>query len=403
MKYKIKNNMKKFVKSKDTFTMIEVVIIIIVAMILGVSIGAVISYHNSFDDNNIQEFIDTYNDISNNYYDEVDKNLLIEYAIAGMIESLDDPYSEYLDIEESESFNQSVNGNYVGIGTTVGVSVDGVAYILGVFENSPASEVGLEVNDIILKIDEEDVSNTDMDTLTGLIKGEENTKVTLLIKRGDEELSFELERAVVDLPSVTNEVIEEDGKKIGVLSVSMFAANTYDQFEEQLNELEDQDIESLIIDVRGNPGGHLTQVSDMLSLFLNEGDILYQLETKGKIEKYKDETEESRNYPIVVLVDGSSASASELFTVGLKESYEKIDIIGVNTYGKGSVQEAYDLDSGSTYKYTVQKWLSPEGNSIDEVGVAPTEEVVLDEIYFTDPTIENDNQFQKALEILKNK
>ena len=404
MKKKFKKKFNNFFKNKDTFTVVEVVIIIMVAMLLGVVIGAVISYHNSFNDNNVQEFIDVYNDISNNYYDDkLDKEKLVEAGIEGMINSLDDPYSEYFNVEESESFNQSVNGNYVGIGTTVAVDQEGIAYILGVFENSPAYESGLKVNDIFVKIDKTDVSKTDIDTLTGLIKGEAGSFVNIVVKRGDEELSFKLKREVVDIPSVSSKLVEEDGKKIGVLNVSMFASNTYEQFNKELDDLESKEIDSLIIDVRSNPGGHLNQVSSMLSLFLDKGKVLYQLESKGKVEKFLDETKESRDYPIVVLVDGMSASASELFSVGLKESYKNIDIVGVQTYGKGSVQEAYEIGSGSTYKYTVQKWLSPKGNSIDKLGVSPTVEVKLDEKYLNGPTLENDNQYQKALEILKSK
>ena len=192
------------------------------------------------------------------------------------------------------------------------------------------------------------------------------------------------------------------GKNIGYIVINSFANNTYDQFKEQLEKLETKSIVGLIIDVRDNSGGYLHSVTSMLDMFLPKGTMIYQIQDKKTTYKYTSKTNESRNYPIAVLVNKASASASEILAVGLKESYGA-DVVGTYTYGKGTVQVTKDLSDGSMIKYTIQKWLSPKGNWINEVGVAPTYEVELSDLYEQNPNEENDNQLQKALEIISNK
>jgi len=189
---------------------------------------------------------------------------------------------------------------------------------------------------------------------------------------------------------------------VGVIVVDVFAANTYKQFKNELLDLENKKIDSLIIDVRDNSGGYLTVVSDILSLFLNKSKVMYQLETKGKKEVVHALTNAERKYPVVVLVNKGSASASEILAAAMKESYGA-KVVGVSTYGKGTVQRAYSLKSGATVKYTTQKWLTPKGNWIHEIGVEPTIVEELNENYYQTLQDEDDNQLQKAISVLSEK
>ena len=194
-----------------------------------------------------------------------------------------------------------------------------------------------------------------------------------------------------------------NNKKIGYVQIEIFSANIFDQFKQAMKSLESENISSLVIDVRNNPGGYLSQVTDILSLFMNQNQVLYQLDTKGKTEKiYGTSKKATYNYPVVVLINEESASAAEILAGAFKETY-KADIIGVNSYGKGTVQKTGDLNSGDTIKYTVQKWLTPNGNWINETGIEPTEKVQLQVPVTETITEENDNQLQKALEIASQK
>ncbi len=413
----MKNKIKKIVSSKkkaikeiknkskisqDRFTTNEVIIVIIVAMIFGLAMGAIITYNSNFSSvKGMDKFTEAYKDIVSNYYEDVNEEDLINAAIKGMIESLDDPHATYYNEEETEAFNQSVDGNYVGIGVTVQASVeDNKTIVVDMFENSPAKEAGIKINDQIIKVDDKDVTNMDINDLTDLIKGEANTDVKITVLRDGKEIELNVTRKVIDIPSVESEVLEENNQKIGYIAVSVIAGNTYKQFYDQLTDLEDKNIESLIIDFRGNPGGHLDQIEMMMELFLEKDEVLYQLETKGKKEKFYDESKTHRDYEIVVITNQASASAAELFAAAIKESYPKGTILGETTYGKGSVQQASELEDGTSFKYTIQQWLTPKGNSIDKKGIEPDVEIKLADEYFMDPSQENDNQLQEAIKLL---
>ena len=238
-----------------------------------------------------------------------------------------------------------------------------------------------------------------LNEVSDLIKGKSGTKVELTILREGKEETIEVTRGKVDIESVTSKIISKGDKKIGVINISVFANNTYDQFVKVEKELEESGIDSLILDLRGNSGGYLTTVKSIAELFLNKNDIIYQLDTKGKIEKVINKKAPTIKLKTAVLVNKASASASEILTAALKENLSS-PVIGVTTYGKGKVQKTRTLSSGAMIKYTIQNWLTPEGNEIEGKGVAPTDEVELDEKYYVNPTDENDNQLQKALEIM---
>lgn len=389
-------------KDKSVFSVLEVILIIIISILFGLIVGYFISYtkNNNIKDNNLREIVSTYNDITNEFYEDIDKDKLTDAAIKGMVESLNDPYSNYMDGEVSDEFNETIEGSFTGIGVVI---QDGEEYttVVEVYEDSPAKKSGIEVNDVIIKVNGEDVKGVSGSDLAKRIRGKSGTKLTVSVLRDGKELEIELVRGKVDLISVTDKIIEYDGKNIGYIGISNFAANTYSQFYKSLKALESKKVDSLIIDVRGNPGGHLQQTKQILSLFFNSKTVLYQIESKGSKEKVYSYSNESRKYPVAILIDNGSASASEIVAACFKDNYKKAYIVGTNTFGKGTVQKSQTLSNGTTIKYTTEKWLTPKGKSINEKGVSPTIEVNQQDSYYEDPKDENDLILQEALKQLK--
>lgn len=400
----IKKKINKQINGKDiaSFSILEVILIILISILFGVIVGYFINYskNDTTKDSNLNEIVSTYNTLVNNYYGKVDKNKLSDAAIKGMVESLGDPYSNYMSGESADEFNESIEGSFSGIGVVI---QGGEEYttIIEVYEDAPANKAGLKVGDVIIKVNGDDVKGKTGTELAKMIRGKKGTKVNLTIKRGEEELNIDITRDVVDLISVTDKIIEYEGKNIGYIRIDSFAANTYSQFYKSLRALENKKIDSLIIDVRSNPGGHLQQTKQILSLFFDSNTVLYQIKSKGKVEKAYSYSNEKRKYPIAILIDSGSASASEILASCFKENYKKIFIVGTTTYGKGTVQKTQTLKNGTTIKYTTETWLTSKGKSINKLGVTPTVEVKLDDAYFENPSDDTDNQLKLALEKLK--
>ncbi len=392
---------KKLRNKKYTFNFIELISIIIVSLFLGTIIGNIITYDkenivfNSIPEE-LDEFVSTYNTINNSYYKKVSKDKLVDAAIEGMLSSLDDPYSEYMNKTDSTEFNETVNGEYDGIGITI-ISDNDAVKIVSVFDNSPAKKIGLKAGDEITSINDEKVANKNTEQISKLIKNSKKVKIKVI--RDNEEKEYTIKKGTVDIPSVTSKMIDKDNK-IGYISISIFSSNTYKEFNKALEKLEKNNMKALVIDVRNNPGGHLDQVSDIIDLFLNKNDVMYQIKNNGKKKKVYAATNSKRKYKIAVLINKNSASASEILAAALKDSYNS-SVVGVNSYGKGSVQKQYKLSNGSSIKYTVKKWYTPKGESIDKKGVEPTEIIEQSENYFNNPSIDNDTQLQKAIEIVK--
>ncbi len=398
-----KNIIEKVKVSKLNFNLFEVIIIVIISISLGTIIGSSIIYSNdkiaiTKIPKELDEFVKTYNNINENYYKKIKKEDLVDAAIEGMINSLDDPYSNYMSESDTETFNETIDGEYVGIGVTISIEED-YAQILEVADNSPAKSAGLKVNDKIIEIDNKKIKGKSIEEISNLVKGKKNSKIKLKVLRNDKELEFTLKRKPVEISSIESKVIEQNDKKIGYIYIDVFAANTYKQFKNNLNKLESKNIDSLIIDVRNNPGGHLNQVTKILELFLDKNKVLYQIKVKNNTTKVYSTTKDKRNYNIAVLINSSSASAAEILASAIKESYHGT-IVGITSHGKGTVQKSYELNNGTSLKYTTEEWLTPNGNSINKKGVIPDEEVKLDEDYYNEGTDEFDNQLQKAIEII---
>ena len=385
-------------------------VIVIMFFSLGLGFFACLSFVKIFNNgrsymalsNDLSKFVDTYYAIKDNYYGELDNEKLVDSAIKGMISAVGDEYTSYSDTDDADNFKQTVSGIYEGIGCTVGVNLDNKIVVVDMFKDSPAEKAGLKVGDIIIKIDGEDFIGKSSTDMSNYVKSSKNSKVVLTIIRDEETMELDVERKKIEIPYVSGEVITKDDMKIGYIDISLFSSTIYDQFKRELEELEKENISGLVIDVRGNSGGYLSGVTDILNLFLKKGDVIYQLESGNKKQIKKDTTKEKRDYPVAVLVNGGSASASEILASAIKESYNGY-VVGTKTYGKGTVQQTTTLPDGSMVKYTVQKWLTPNGNWINEVGVEPTDIVELDISYAENPSMENDNQLQKALELVTKK
>lgn len=393
-----------FSKEKESYSFDEVFSITIFSLLLGVlacfSILTILNKGKNYFvlSKELAKFVDAYEAIVDNYYKEVDKDKLVESAINGMVSSIGDEYTSYSDKDVTDNFNEAVNGKYMGIGALIMKSEKDLV-IYKIFEDSPSYRAGLKDGDIILKLDDKDTKDMSVNDIASIVKNDTNKEVKLLVKRGEENLDITIVKDMVELPVVSGKVINHNDKKIGYISLSIFSSVASEQFNKQLVKLEKEGISGLVIDVRGNSGGYLTTVTDIASYFLKKGDIIYKLEVNDKVTVRKDKTKESRDYPVAVLIDKNSASASEILASSIKESYNGY-VVGTNSYGKGTVQQTLVLSDGSMIKYTIEKWLTPLGNWINEEGVIPTNYVELSSEYLNNPVFENDNQLNEALELV---
>lgn len=398
------DNVKEIVTiQKEGFSYPEMVIIMIIAILFGFLIGNVVSFSkndgsSSSVPSDLKEFVATYNDIVNNYYTSVNKEELIDAGIKGMINYLDDPYATYFDGTNSTTFNQTLEGNYEGIGVEV-TNDNNKVKVSKVFDDTPAKKAGIKVGDYITKVNGESTEGKTLSEVVSSIKNVKSKEVEITITRDNQEKVLKVTRATVDMPYTSSKVYEQNGKKIGYLKIEMFSNNIGKQVKKELTSLEKQKIDKLVIDVRDNPGGYLTQVTDILSLFMTKKDVIYQLQTKDKKQKvYGTSSKVTYKYPVTVIINENSASASEILASAFKETYGA-EVVGVNSYGKGTVQKTGDLRNGDTIKYTVQKWLTPKGTWINEKGVTPTKEVKLELADGETLTEDNDTQLKAAIEL----
>lgn len=406
-KLKMENffNILNFDLENDSkFSIFEVVIIIFISIVFGIIVGYVLTYTRSplgsvKSNSKLSEIISTYNSIKDNYYKEIDDDTLVNAAVSGMIGSLDDKYSNYMDSSTTDSFNESVEGSFVGIGITI--MYDGeYNKIIAVDDKGPSNKI-LKVDDLIVEVSGKDVRGIYGDDLKKLIRGKVGTTVKIKVLRNNKNLTFSIKRTNIEIETVKSNYFDVESKRIGYLDVDVISSNTYKQFNKNLKRLENKNIDSLIIDLRDNPGGHLSQTKEILSMFFNKKTVLYQLKDKNTKKKIYSSSNETRSYPIVILVNDGSASASEIITSCFIENYNNIKVVGTTTYGKGTVQQSHQLSTGTSIKYTVQEWLTSKGKSINEKGIKPDEELFMNSEYYSNPTYNTDNQLQKAIEILK--
>ncbi|MCC2251063.1 peptidoglycan-binding protein [Virgibacillus sp. AGTR] len=326
-----------------------------------------------------------FNLIKENYLEVVDDQQLIEGAIQGMLTSLEDPYSSYMDVETMKQFNEQIESSFEGIGAEVSMVNDTVT-IVAPIKDSPAEKAGLRPNDQVLQVDGESLDGLNLNEAVAKIRGEKGSKVELEIQRAgvSEPFNVTITRDTIPVETVYSKTETVDGKKTGIIEITNFSERTADEFTEQLDKMEKDGIKGLVIDVRGNPGGLLDVVEDILKQFVPNDMPYVQVEDQnGEKSPSYSELEERKEYPISVLIDEGSASASEILAVAMKEM--GYDVVGQTSFGKGTVQQAVPLGDGSTIKLTFFKWLSPEGNWIHEKGVKPTIEAKQADYYYTNP------------------
>lgn len=393
---------KKIKNKKDkiaTFNLIEVIVIIIMtSLVVSVSTGIIVykNYYKidktSSNKDYLKELEYAYNNILNSYVEKVDEKELTNAAIKGMYNYLGDPYTSYLDKDSTDNLMDRLKGEYKGIGVEITTNESGTV-VMTVFENSPAEEAGIMVGDIITKVKGLDVNGKTTSEVSNMIKST-NGNVEIEVNRGGITKTLTLKVSTVSIKSV----VKNKYDKTGYLRIETFSNTTYKQFKESLETLEKDGIENLIVDVRNNGGGFLNSAVEIAELFVEKGKPIYGLQTKDKKEMYKDTTKEKRDYKVIVLINGGSASASEVLAVALKESYGAT-LLGTKSYGKGTVQDTSELESGGMIKYTTAYWLTPKGVTINEKGLTPDIEVTGS---FKDGmTLENDVELQTAINNLK--
>ncbi|GAB6255693.1 lmo1851 family serine protease [Peribacillus sp. NPDC055009] len=335
----------------------------------------------------------TYDKIKDNYYEEVDEEKLVDGAINGMIKSLDDPYSAYMDKKEASSFHESISSSFEGIGAEI-QEQDGKIMVVSPIKGSPAEKAGVKPNDIILSVDGKSVEGLSSSEAVLKIRGEKGTKVDLSISRAGESAPIELtiKRDTIPIETVYAEMLDDGVAKIQVTS---FSEHTVQELKTALEEMSKKDMKGLVLDLRGNPGGLLDQAIEMASLFIPNGEVVLQVEDRSGeklVEKSKNDGE--LKIPVVVLIDDGSASASEIVAAAVSESAD-IPLIGVKSFGKGTVQTAEDFKDGSNFKYTAAKWLTPEGNWIHKKGIKPDITVKLPD-YASLPYISPDKELKAS-------
>ncbi len=333
----------------------------------------------------MQKFEMAYELINQHYLEDMESDELIEGAIEGMLESLDDPFSSYMDKDMMSEFNEQIEASFEGIGAEVSLE-DDIVTIISPIKGSPAEQTGLRPKDQILKIDDESIEGYGLQEAVDLIRGEKGSEVVLEIRRPGTSDPFDvtITRDTIPLETVEGFVEEVDGHKTGILKVTSFAETTADDFIKEIEGFEEEGIEGLVIDVRGNPGGLLDQVESMLQEFVPSDMPYLQIEDQqGNKDPFYSTLSEKKPYPVTVVIDEGSASASEILAVALQDV--GYDIVGVPSFGKGTVQQVADLNDGTNIKLTMFKWLSPEGNWINEVGIEPNVEVELPAYYYTTP------------------
>lgn len=335
--------------------------------------------------------------IDEEYLDEKDESSLREGLYAGLLAGLKDPYSTYYTAEQYKELNTSNEGSYVGIGAVLQKDDTGGAKIIQLYEGGPGEQAGLRKGDVIKAVDGADVTDKETSDIASMVRDSENASVMLTIQRENEEKTRDVKVEIrdVEIQTVSHEMLSGD---TGYIRISEFSEVTSNQYKKAFADLKDQGMKKLVVDLRDNPGGLLTAVCGVLRQILPEGLIVYTEDKNGKREEEICDGKNELDMPLAVLVNGNSASASEIFAGAVKD-YGIGTIVGTTTYGKGVVQTIQPLTDGSAVKITIAKYFTPKGNDINKKGITPDVEAELsgDITDWTELTHKEDAQLQTAL------
>ena len=344
----------------------------------------------------IEKLLDKY------YLYDVDEDAMEEGLYAGVLSGLDDPYTVYYSKEEADEYKESMSGTFQGIGVTIVSDKDtGTVKINRVYEDSPAEAAGLKAGDYFVKVAGKSCKDMDVTAVASAVRGDAGTTVDITVSRDGEELDFTIERQSIDAQTVDSYMLDD---AIGYIYVMEFDTNTYDAFDAAYKNLQEQGMKGLIIDLRENPGGDVNVCTKMLDDLLPKELFVYTEDKNGTVQNYEGTGDDQIDIPLVLLVNGDSASASEIFT-GALQDYGVATVIGTTTYGKGVVQVLLNLDDGSMIKVTTANYYTPKGRNLNGEGITPDIEVELDGslgyVLGDKPVSDNDAQLQKAIEVLK--
>ena len=346
-----------------------------------------------------------YNTIDDYYLNEIDNNKIQDGIYKGMVDSLGDQYTVYYNAEEYKQFTTSSSGTYCGIGVVVSQNVStGAITIVKTFKKGSGEKEGMLAGDIIYKIEGKKIAGLELSKVVAKIKGEEGTFVKVTVLRNGKEIEFNLERRELEIDTVTYRIEEKDGKKIGYIAVSEFDEVTASQFKSAIDELEKEGIQGLVIDLRDNPGGLLDVTCEMLDRMIKKGVLVYTVDKNGRRVDEEAVDNLSFDKPVAILVNGNSASASEVFSGAMKD-YNAAVLVGTRTFGKGIVQSIVPFGDGTAMKVTVSKYYTPNGVNIHGTGIEPDVEEKLNSKALKDGKLERkeDNQLEKALDVVIDK
>lgn len=391
---------------KKAYNLLQVIIIIVITSIIsGITVGVIInnnistssgiSYSELLNDNKVQEFLNVYSTLLTDYYEEVDKDELMNNAIKAMTDYLDESYTTYLDENQTDKLNESLNKTYDGIGISISQNK-----VINVVYNSPAAKAGIIPGDLIQKINDEDVTLLSANDITKLISTIDDN-INIEISRNGEIFIYNLQKATLPYPAISYYIYNDSS--IGYLKINVFSNKLDEEVRYAIDYFKDQNITGLVMDLRNNYGGYLEQAEKVSSLFLNKGETIYYLENKEEVKKVINEENKIIDVPIIIITNKQTASSAEILTSALIEN-EKAISIGQITYGKGKVQHMFRMKDGSTVKYTSSNWLTPKKKSINNKGIEPSY-IVENEIVFEDEnqTIIKDvidSQLNFAIELL---
>ncbi|GAW93175.1 S41 family peptidase [Calderihabitans maritimus] len=374
--------------------------IVVTFIVITATLGVVVASNYS----HLGRFVKVVSLIKTQALEPVSMAELVDGAMKGMVEALKDPYSVYMEPKAYKHLETHIKGTYGGVGLLITMEKGNKLTVVSPFKGTPAHRAGIKAGDVIVKIDDRETVDMDIETAANLMKGHPGTQVTLWVQREgvDKLLKFEVTRDKIKIPSVNGQILE-DYPEIAYINITMFNEHTGRELGELLAELKEKEFKGIILDLRNNPGGSLSAAIDVAGYFIPKGPVVYLV---SKHETIPHNTEGRREkYPLVVLVNKGSASASEIVAGAIKDTNSGI-IVGETTFGKGLVQTVFQLDGGAAVKLTTAKYLTPAKNDIHEKGIKPDVEVKLDpelesQILMHAPDTEKDAQLLKAIEILQ--
>lgn len=370
-----------------------IIAVLLIAIISSISTLGLIYYALGFNEqgfSNLMRFITAYRFIETKYVNDTDDVKLIDGAIDGMVKSLNDPHSNYLSPKMYKTLMEQTEGSFAGIGVVMGMDNEQKIHIVGIMENSPGQKAGLQEGDEILAVDGIPVTQMAFDEVAAHVRGQAGTDVVLTIMRDNANQDITITRDNIKLKTVGHKMLDNN---IGYIQIVSFSEDTANEFNEAYNDLKNQGMKALVLDLRNNPGGLLTTCVEIAKKLVPKGEIVSIVDKQGNKETYSSSLE-APEYPLVVLINKNSASASEILSGAIQDT-KAGTIIGNTSYGKGSVQTILPMFEDDAVKLTIAKYYTPSGRSIDGTGITPDIEINLDE------NATSDTQLDKALEILK--